>query len=186
MNLRGVVSKVLNETMRCQNHPRTGSRHSDCGCRCVQHKLYPASGRIRAGLSGTNRWPGSPRIRRANPLPTASGNRDHAFNKLAVSGADTGLRQRGARVADSTTTDCGGDAAASAAAGRIRAGRSRAGLLLGAGILVLGRAGLDLGRGPVDDPALAPRHLGARRLGQPPGTMGLSRRALAVADPMEN
>lgn len=69
---------------------------------------------------------------------------------------------------------------ATSSAGRGGPGRSRPGLLLGAGILELERR-LDLDRRALGDSAVARRHLGGRRMGKARTPLGLARRTLALA-----
>jgi len=144
--------------------------------------LRGTPGGIRAGVPGADRSPGSTPVRTTASLPAAAGNGCDGSHQLASAGANTGLYQRGACSTGPTARCRRRHSSPAAATGRGGSRGSRTGLLLGAGLLVLGQSGLDMDRRQLDDPALARRNLGAWRLVQAQERLGLAWWALALID----
>src|SRR5439155_12061266 len=115
---------------------------------CAASARYRQSCSRKPSVAGGSE-PMRPIWRNQNQIPHGSLKADKPFG----ASANVGLYKRVTRLAGTTTTDGRGHASAATSSGRVRARRARAGLLLGAGLLVLGRSGMDMDRRSVDDSA---------------------------------
>ena len=169
------------ETGPTEEDKANGRNRIDRRVNGLGHGLRRAPSRVCARLPNTNRLSDPATTRTTNSVPATAGNSFAPFQQLA-SGATFTIRRQRAICPTGTAAGYNRRRSGSAAdTSRSCASGSRPGLLLGAGLLVLGQSGLDMDRRQLDDSALARCDLGAWRLVQTQGRVGLAWRTLAVS-----